>query len=100
MNVFAVNHKWWLKKEVWSCPVAYRMLHALGNDTILFRGVIRTRLETRLLCAGDSRETMSVALDGGWILDVFNAGVAPLAVSLHRLRLLCLAEPYSLRSRD
>ena len=69
------------------------MLHELGNETFLFRGVIRTRLETRLLCTGDSRETMSVALEGGRIGDVFNAGVAPSAVALHRLRLLCLDEP-------
>ena len=65
MNVFAMNHKWWIKKEVWSCPVAFRVLHELGNDTIHLRCVIRTRLETRVLCTGDSRETMSVALDGG-----------------------------------
>ena len=93
MNVFAMNQKWWIKKEVWSRPVAFRVLLELGNDTIHLRGVIQTRLETRLLCTGDSRETMSVALEGGRIGDVFNTGVAPSAVALHRLRLLCLDEP-------
>ena len=60
-----MNHKWWIKQEVWSCPEAFWLLHALGNDTILFRGVIQTRLETRVLCTGDSRETMSVAYSMG-----------------------------------